>query len=119
MTRRANTAVLADSGLDVPMFVLADGVGDPFAGLGTPAAFVLDDEGVVAQPMMVGADQVPRLAADLAGVDAADGSVAIDGVRYLPAPGAVCGPGGGAGGARTPRSGRECARTRSVNTTWV
>ena len=75
--------------------------------------------GRVATPMVVGADRVPRLARDLAGVDAPDGS-APSTARASTPPGAVCGPGGGAGGAaRTAPSGRGCARMRSASTTWV
>jgi len=91
----SNAAVFEAGGNTAPVFVRAEGAADPFSGTGTPAAYVLDEDGVIAQPMLVGADQVPRLANDLAGVDSPDGSVAIDGVRYLAAPGAMCGPGGG------------------------
>ena len=94
----ANRAVFAEGALGAPVFVRAEGARDPFGGTGTPAAFVLDEAGAIADGMVVGADRVPLLASDLAGVDAADGSVAMDGVRYLPAPGAMCGPGGGAAG---------------------
>ncbi|MFN8024871.1 MAG: PqqD family peptide modification chaperone [Acidimicrobiia bacterium] len=97
----SNTTVFDDAGSTAPVFLRAEGGADPFAGTGTPAAFVLDEQGVVAQPMLVGADQVPRLATDLAGIDSPDGSVPIDGVRYLPAPGAMCGPGGGGGGSNS------------------
>jgi thiol-disulfide isomerase/thioredoxin len=91
----SNTDVFEQGGNTAPILLRAEGAIDPFSGTGTPAAFVLDEEGVIAQPMLVGADQVPRLATDLAGIDSPDGSVPIDGVRYLPAPGAMCGPGGG------------------------
>jgi len=97
----SNAAVFEDAGNTAPVFLRAEGADDPFSGTGTPAAFVLDEDGAVAQPMLVGADQVPRLATDLAGVDSADGSVPIDGVRYLPAPGAMCGPGGGGGASNS------------------
>jgi len=97
----SNAAVFEAGGNTAPVLVRAEGVDDPFSGMGTPAAFVLDEDGVIAQPMLVGADQVPRLATDLAGIDSPDGSVPIDGVRYLPAPGAVCGPGGGGGASNS------------------
>jgi len=97
----SNAAVFEAGGNTAPVFVRAEGVDDPFSGTGTPAAFVLDEDGVIAQPMLVGADQVPRLATDLAGIDSPDGSVPIDGVRYLPAPGAMCGPGGGGGASNS------------------
>jgi thiol-disulfide isomerase/thioredoxin len=92
-----NADVFAAAGNTAPVFLRAPGATAPFPGTGTPAAYVLDEDGVIAQPMRVGADQVPRVAADLAGVDAPDGSIAVDGVRYLPAPDAMCGPGGGGG----------------------
>lgn len=91
----ANSAVFEEGGNTAPVLLRTDGGADPFSGTGTPAAFVLDEHGVIAQPMRVGADQVPLLATDLAGIESPDGSVPIDGVRYLPAPGATCGPGGG------------------------
>lgn len=97
----SNAAVFEAGGNTAPVFLRAEGGQDPFSGTGTPAAYVLDEEGVIAQPMLVGADQVPHLANDLAGVDAPDGSVAIDGVRYLAAPGAMCGPGGGGGASNS------------------
>lgn len=95
-----NATVFAEAGSAAPVLLRTEGTADPFSGTGTPAAFVLDEEGVIDRPMSVGADQVPRLASDLAGVEAADGSHAVDGVRYLPAPGAMCGPGGGGGASR-------------------
>jgi hypothetical protein len=95
----SNAAVFGDGVLDGQVLLRTDGGRDPFGGTGTPAAFLLDEEGVIAEEMVVGADRVPLLASDLAGVEAADGSIAVDGVRYLPAPGAACGPGGGAAGA--------------------
>jgi peroxiredoxin len=44
------TILLADSGIEA------------FEALGTPAAYLIDEEGKVAQPLSVGADQVPVLA---------------------------------------------------------
>jgi thiol-disulfide isomerase/thioredoxin len=93
-----NAAVFAEGGLRAPVLLRADGGRDPFGGTGTPAAYLVDEQGVIADEMVVGANHLPLFASDLAGVEAADGSVAVDGVRYLPAPGAMCGPGGGAGG---------------------
>jgi peroxiredoxin len=88
---------------------------DPFPGTGTPAAYLLDAEGALAETMVVGADQVPALARDLAGVDPAvpygarvdervtDDMLDGDAVRgkYLPAPAEMCGPGGGGSAANT------------------
>jgi thiol-disulfide isomerase/thioredoxin len=102
--------------------LLRDGTDvDPFGGTGTPAAYLIDADGRLAESMVVGADQVPVLARDLAGVDPAtpfgapalldpadDGPVDHDGLaddgprgRYLPAPGAMCGPGGGGGASNS------------------
>jgi thiol-disulfide isomerase/thioredoxin len=93
---------------------------DPFSGTGTPAALLLDADGTLAEAMSVGANQVPVFARDLAGLDPAaplgagrDVDAPIDGelddvldhdeVRgtYLPAPGAMCGPGGGGGASNS------------------
>jgi len=85
---------------------------DPFRGTGTPAAYLVDADGLLAEGMVVGAEQVPMLARDLAGLDPAvpfgrevdvDLDHALDGEQvrgtYLPAPGAMCGAGGGGGSA--------------------
>jgi peroxiredoxin len=106
----ANRSVHDEHGLTAPT-LLRDGTDvDPFQGTGTPAAYLLEADGTLAEAMSVGANQVPVLARDLAGVDpatpygevvddASDDALADDEVRgqYLPAPGAMCGPGGGAG----------------------
>jgi peroxiredoxin len=45
--------------------VLLQGQGQtigPFSGLGTPAAYLIDEQGCVVRPLAVGADQVPALA---------------------------------------------------------
>jgi hypothetical protein len=61
--------------------------------------------------MVVGADQVPLLVEELAG-----GAPPVvdeelpDGVLYLPAPGAMCGPGGGAGANATEWAGTHAYR---------
>jgi hypothetical protein len=99
-------------GLRAPTLVRGTSGVDPFRGTGTPAAYLLDAEGRIAEDMAVGAQQVPALARDLAGVDPATpyGSVPDSSApasddetrgRYLPAPGATCGPGGGAGTSST------------------
>lgn len=97
--------------------LLRDGTDvDPFRGTGTPAAYLLEADGTLAEAMVVGADQVPSLARDLAGVDpsvpfaelADEPGSESDGLaedevrgRYLPAPGAMCGPGGGGGASNS------------------
>ena len=97
----SNTELFEQGGVHAPVLLRAEGGGDPFGGTGTPAAYLLDEQGALVQPMSVGADQVPLLASDLAGVAAPDGSEPIDGARYLPAPGAMCGPGGGGGASNS------------------
>jgi hypothetical protein len=98
----SNRAVLADGGLLAPLLLRDGKETDPFGGMGTPAAFLLGADGTVARDLAVGADEVPKLAAELACVDDVDTEEADDAgsddVRYLPAPGAMCGPAGGAGG---------------------
>jgi peroxiredoxin len=108
----ANRALHDEHGLTAPTFLRSDAGVDPFRGTGTPAAYLIDADGALAEAMVVGADQVPMLARDLAGVDPATpyGAAAIDDpadeggsegdeVRgnYLAAPGAMCGPGAGGG----------------------
>jgi peroxiredoxin len=110
----ANRALHDEHGLNATT-LLRDGTDvDPFRGTGTPAAYLLDADGTLAEAMSVGADQVPTLARDLAGVDPSIPYGAVDESfadeleedddargRYLPAPGAICGPGGGGGAANS------------------
>ena len=114
----SNRAVFDPVGLTAPT-LLRDGTDvDPFRGTGTPAAYLVDEHGLLSEDMVVGADQVPTLARDLAGVDPAtkygavtehelagtvDDELGDDEVRgrYLPAPAAMCGPGGGAGASNS------------------
>ncbi len=63
-----NRRVLSESGLGAPAFLRAD-EGDPFAGFGTPSAYLLDGDGRVEEPMAYGAHEVPARAAELAGID--------------------------------------------------
>jgi thiol-disulfide isomerase/thioredoxin len=103
--RDDNARVFAEAGLAAPV-LLKDGEPDPFDGFGTPSAYLLDADGRVAAPLVVGAFEVPRLVAELTGRDLAGGPTPDaeaeppTGIQYLPAPGAACGPGGGAGASR-------------------
>jgi hypothetical protein len=100
----ANRELNEVHGLTAPMWLRSGSDVDAFRGTGTPAAYVLDDDLTLAEPMFVGADQVPRIARELAGVDLDDQLAPPPGeerVRYLPAPGATCGPGGGSTGSST------------------
>jgi len=97
-----NARVMKEAGIDATVLLKSE-PSDVFGAFGTPAAYLLDAEGALSEPMAYGADQVPVLARRLAGVTEADereDSVATDvpyeGVVYLPAAAAVCGPGGGA-----------------------
>ena len=53
-----NRRVLGEAGLGAPALLRGD-EGDPFAGFGTPAAYLLDADGRVAEPMAYGANEVP------------------------------------------------------------
>jgi peroxiredoxin len=111
----ANRALNEQHGLEAPMLLNDRMEVDPFRGTGTPAAYLLAEDGTLAEEMVVGANQVPLLARDLAGVDPAtpygveadavdeddDGAGDETRGRYLPAPGAMCGPGGGAGASNS------------------
>ena len=64
-----NNQVLAlDYGLECPILLLGDGsqTVEAFQSYGTPAAYLLDEEGKIAAPLAVGADQVPVLAREAA-----------------------------------------------------
>jgi peroxiredoxin len=111
-----NRRLLDETGLRAPVLLKRDVV-DPFGGLGTPAAYLLDVDGRVAEPLAYGSAEVPRLAAELAGLDddgddSGPGPGSLDAVEYLPAPRPVCGSGGGgagpdgSGGTRAYRIGR-------------
>jgi thiol-disulfide isomerase/thioredoxin len=53
-------------GLASPILLQDGSAAEVFAGMGTPSAYLLDAEGKVAEPLRVGADQVPELARRLA-----------------------------------------------------
>jgi thiol-disulfide isomerase/thioredoxin len=102
----ANRSLFQDVGLDAPVLLRDDTDVDPFRGTGTPAAYLVNADGTLAEAMVVGADQVPVLARDLAGVDPATEYGTLEEAtdadldeeargHYLPAPGGMCGPGSG------------------------
>lgn len=84
---------------------------DPFPGMGTPVAYLIDEEGRVAAPLGYGADQVPALARRAARLARQEPEPAVagghdhnqhdghghegegTGPKYLPASAGVCGPG--------------------------
>jgi hypothetical protein len=107
----ANRSLREDADLRAPTLLRGGTAIDPFRGTGTPAAYFIDEEGRLAEPMVVGADQVPLLVEELAGVAAPVVDEELpDGVLYLPAPGAMCGPGGGAGTSSTAWAGTRAYR---------
>src|SRR5205085_11080912 len=106
----SNRALLADLGLDLPVVLRAgadDDFADPFPGMGTPAAYLLDGDGRVAAPLVSGAYQVPTLARRAAGKASPTAATTATPARYAPgasdgmcgavAPGAA---GAGRGGAK-------------------
>ena len=58
---------LADKGVDIVL--LSNGAAPPFAGLGTPVAYLLDERGVVAEPLALGSTEVVQLARRIAQVE--------------------------------------------------
>jgi hypothetical protein len=68
--------------------------GDPFAGMGTPVAYLLDADGSVSSSLAYGAGPVLVLARSEAGVAEADSGPgrASDSPRFLPVVGGACGP---------------------------
>jgi len=63
----ANRRLVEQHGLECPVLVSGDSdVPEPFRTVGTPAAYLLDEESRVAKPLHLGAREVPKLARDLA-----------------------------------------------------
>lgn len=58
---------LLDAGLGVPIGLVGQDGPHLFTGVGTPAAYVLDEAGAVASPLIVGAVEVPKVVRELAG----------------------------------------------------
>ena len=109
-----NRRVLGDAGIAAPALLRA-GEDDPFAGFGTPSAYLLDADGRVEEPMAYGAVEVPARAAELAGIDlpgpddvAAPGAVpttemtTIDECSISPSPAPCAVPGAGVGPEAAP-----------------
>jgi thiol-disulfide isomerase/thioredoxin len=93
--QESNRQQFAEAALDVPVLLRDGSDDDPFGSLGTPSLLLVGPDGVVTEPVVLGANRVPEYLRDLGG-DASDRSEAA--VHYLPAPAAMCGPGGGATG---------------------
>ncbi len=67
-----NRRVLEEQGLECTVLIQEDGGPDLFAGVGTPAAYLLDEEGRTATELAVGADLVPKMARSAAGLPQED-----------------------------------------------
>lgn len=65
----ANRKLATQHGLACPILLAAEGSGwEGFRDIGTPAAYLLDENGRVAEALVIGADQVPALARRVAEV---------------------------------------------------
>lgn len=87
--QQAAAAEARATGIDLPLVFAPDD--DPFPGVGTPSAYHVDGDGTVVSPPAHGAEDVPALAATLAGVELHQrtddhGTV----VRYLRRRGGMC-----------------------------
>lgn len=100
-TPDANRALLDAASLDASVFQLAETQTAPFPGVGTPAAYHLDRGLRLMSEPAYGNLEVPKLVADVAGVDLDNIPPAGDrGVRYLLDAGGAC-PQGVRGGDTT------------------
>jgi peroxiredoxin len=83
---KANREMAEEHGLKCPILLVKDSeTPEPFKEVGTPAAYLLDAEGRVANPIAVGADQVPTLARAAAGekIETASAGKSLPGKRAL------------------------------------
>jgi peroxiredoxin len=60
--REANRALLDRIGLDCRLLLQEPQIAEAFRGIGTPAAYLVDEDGNVAEPLALGALEVPELA---------------------------------------------------------
>ena len=67
----SNRHLAAQHGLNCPILLLNNQsvTIDAFKGIGTPAAYLLDEKGQIARPLAIGAEQVPTLALELTNGD--------------------------------------------------
>lgn len=80
----ANIRMASEYGITAPVLLQKPGETiAAFASLGTPVAYLLDEELRVAEPLAVGAEQVPTLARRAAGVGAAGAAPGLPGERPL------------------------------------
>ena len=91
-TPKVISKVFAEHGIDARTLLKGGGI-DPFAGLGTPAAYLVDADGKVTA-FAYGAGEVPDLVRKIAGdIEHSPSRQArdVDRPRYLPERAAVCG----------------------------
>lgn len=80
----ANRKLLEEHGLECPVLLLDESDQlKAFEGMGTPVAYLLDEEGRVARPVAVGANEVPALAREAAESDGGKKKQRPRGVRDL------------------------------------
>lgn len=90
--RQTAGAAARRAGIELPMLFAPDDL-DPFPAVGTPSAYLVDGGGRVVSLPAHGAEEVPALAASLAGVELdahSDGHGTT--VRYLRRRGGMCAP---------------------------
>jgi thiol-disulfide isomerase/thioredoxin len=64
----ANRAIMKEAGLDAVMLFQAPGEAEVFVGMGTPVAYLVDEDGKNAARLAYGSDEVPALARTAAGL---------------------------------------------------
>ena len=64
----ANRQVVKEAGLDAMLLLQEPGEAEVFSGMGTPVAYLVDEEGKNAAPFAYGSDAVPALARKAAGL---------------------------------------------------
>jgi thiol-disulfide isomerase/thioredoxin len=64
----ANRAIMMEAGLDALMLFQVPGEAEVFVGMGTPVAYLVDEEGKNAARLAFGSDEVPALARTAAGL---------------------------------------------------
>jgi len=83
-TLEANRQVMEEAGLDALLLLQDPGDAEVFYGMGTPAAYFVDEEGKNLAMLAYGADQVPSLARKAIGLSEQDESeFQVDFVRRL------------------------------------
>ncbi len=85
--RDANQKLATEHGLNCPILLLNDANLEAFQNQGTPVAYLLDEQGQIAEPLAVGANMVPALAEKAASaplLPAADDAPAYKARKPLP-----------------------------------